>query len=258
MYFPDSYYNVLGAVQKYAEENGVYHKHHTQPGFYELCKSVWDEEQHWSVGRFRSLSMVNRFLCCTTKREYNVAIHSYNVAVLCMILLDEIGVTGPDIPNELRVDIYERALLHDCTESISMDIPYHVKKNFEEDIDDLVNSNINLLNLGTELTTIAVLPDGDGFTNFFVRVVDTMELALFCLEEQLLGNTVLDHGRRVLDICMDIIESDYSNRLKSDYKDTDFEEVASGLKDLLFDFSKFIDKQNERLLCSINTNRCAN
>lgn len=256
MYFPDDYYTVLGAVQKYAEENGVYHKHHTKPGFYDLCTSLWDNCNHWSVGRFRSLSMVNRFICCNTKREYNVAVHSYNVAMLCMIIISEIEHHGFDLMPEFIREVYERALLHDCTESLSMDIPYSVKNSFNQYVEDVVNKNVNLLCLDEDLTTIAVRPDDEsGYVNFFVRIVDTMELTLFCLEEEALGYTVVDHGQRALDICIDIIKSKYRCKLKS-MKDASNEQLdeVDGLMVCLDDFVQFIEGQDKKLLCSTSTN----
>ncbi len=255
------YSEVLEAVRQLAAKQGVKDKPFVKPDFDPLCSSLWDGQEHWSVGRFRSLSHVNRFLTCKTKRSYTVDSHSYGVAMLCMIILDKIENDPIDseceepiiISPDFKLRVYERALLHDCDESISMDIHYFIKRDFEELVEKEIAANIHVLNLSRRLQEIAATPDGQAdLAVRFVRIVDTMELALFCLEEELIGNVIQDSGYPVIDTCGKIIINHHIPALlKLRLRDhsTEFDRFICGfsaaLRDLLYDFLKFIEHKRK-------------
>jgi 5'-deoxynucleotidase YfbR-like HD superfamily hydrolase len=247
MEYTEDYYQVLGAVLHLAEKNGVYGKHHTQEGFYSLCEQLWDKKKHWSAGRFRALSFVNRFLACKA-RPYNVAEHTCNVAILCMICLDIIDTENVNVPAEFRAFVYERALLHDCTETLSMDVPYFVKEKYNKVIDRFVSDNLYSLNLSKRLSCISSMDESicvenseENFVVFFVRIVDTIELALFCLEEKLLGRIVVDNKKVVLHTCLNMLSTTYTERLRRlSNGNGDYYLIAYSMLNMVQSFTDFV------------------
>lgn len=73
------------------------------------------------------LSNVKRFAALKLDREYSGADHSYRVAMLGMLIVDEYNSQNPKKPINCE-EVLRKALLHDLEESITGDIPTPVKQ----------------------------------------------------------------------------------------------------------------------------------
>lgn len=142
--------------------------------------------------RLRHLTRCNNFHKVSSE---DVAQHSYYVAMLAMIITDELKEKGKKLDELL---ILRKALLHDVSEAVTGDIPHNVKKYVEFTVD-----------LEGVLTNIAGEYYTEGVSGRFgqyalwessckygdsgevVALVDMLELAVYCYEETLLGNKVI-------------------------------------------------------------------
>jgi len=73
-----------------------------------------------------SLAHVPRWCIVDTIKNQSVAEHSYNVTVIAMAIYDQIRLYINETGN-LKINILEKALLHDIKESITGDIPSPMK-----------------------------------------------------------------------------------------------------------------------------------
>lgn len=80
------------------------------------------------------LHAVKRCGIIEMSNEQSVAEHSYNVAMICMEILNDID--PQDLECEMRQNILEWALVHDLTELVTGDIPTPFKKAMDGSIED--------------------------------------------------------------------------------------------------------------------------
>ncbi len=93
----------------------------------------------------------------THLQEESVAEHSFFVALFSLKIVQLLK-----LPEELELRILRLAVLHDCAESITSDIPHNVKK-----LDDEIAEAV-------------------------VKLADNYSVLQFCINEQRLGNTSPD------------------------------------------------------------------
>lgn len=159
--------------------------------------------------RLRYIKRCNNF---PTVASTDVAQHSYFVTLLAMAIVDEYNTYAdlndkPIVSSEL---VLRKALLHDSDESITSDIPWNVK-HLDEDIHSLLVSKINekvkalyegctVMQEYYELSTHCK----EDMSGKIVELADMLELALYCWEEQQLGNTCM---KGLLEKCISLLES---------------------------------------------------
>ena len=84
------------------------------------------------------LSNVYRFAGKRVDSQYNVAEHSYRVAVLAMLVVDQYNKE-----NSIQIDkaeVLSKALLHDIEEAVFNDIPAPIHILWYENEEDYINS----------------------------------------------------------------------------------------------------------------------
>lgn len=78
------------------------------------------------------LSSIKRCGIIEMYRDQSVAEHSYNVAMLCMEIMNQMN--PADVEFGMKQNIIEWALVHDLTEVVTGDIPTPFKEAISEDI----------------------------------------------------------------------------------------------------------------------------
>ena len=144
------------------------------------------------------LSNVARFAGKKLNHPYNTAEHSFRVASLSMLIVDDYNHKNPK--NKINTEeVLRKALLHDLEESFINDIPTPAKKRnikFMEAYDELsteVMTNViigdNLVN--KELYLKLWKEDKKGETGEIILLADKLEAWDTCLYELSLGNLTL-------------------------------------------------------------------
>ncbi len=170
--------------------------------------------------RMRNIRRCNNF---PTLNQEDVAQHSFYVTMLAMAFADEYNTWAEEhnlefhpLDNDNQLDlvntelVLRKALLHDTEESITSDIPWNVKHmnpEVHESITAAINNRIDLAYQGTNTMEIyhkLGKECKDGFEGQFVDVADMVELALFCKEEIMMGNTAMTG---MLDKCISLIHA---------------------------------------------------
>lgn len=120
----------------------------------------------------------------THLQEESVAEHSFFVALFSLKIVQLLK-----LPEELELRILRLAVLHDCAESITSDIPHNVKKlypdfaAFLKTVEDQYYSK-NWSYFKTKLD--------DEIAEAVVKLADNYSVLQFCINEQRLGNTSPD------------------------------------------------------------------
>lgn len=143
------------------------------------------------------LSNIKRFAALKLDREYSVAEHSYRVAMMCIILVDEYNSleTTSESMKISREETIMKALFHDLEESIVGDIPTPVKQiegvrevirmasekiMKEQILDDNLPNKAEYLKMWVE--------DKDGETGQVILLADKLEALLAAAYELKRGN----------------------------------------------------------------------
>lgn len=120
----------------------------------------------------------------THLQEESVAEHSFFVALFSLKIVQLLK-----LPEELELRILRLAVLHDCAESITSDIPHNVKKlypdfaAFLKTVEDQYYSK-NWFYFKAKLD--------DEIAEAVVKLADNYSVLQFCINEQRLGNTSPD------------------------------------------------------------------
>ena len=120
----------------------------------------------------------------THLQEESVAEHSFFVALFSLKIVQLLK-----LPEELELRILRLAVLHDCAESITSDIPHNVKKLYPDfavflkTVEDQYYSK-NWSYFKAKLD--------DEIAEAVVKLADNYSVLQFCINEQRLGNTSPD------------------------------------------------------------------
>lgn len=179
--------------------------------------SIWEEQQNvrmlMNYRRMRSVKRCNNFL---VYKPEDVAQHSYFVAQLAMVLVDEYNqyiqefwVEDTETKFVSVEKVLRKALLHDTDEAFSSDIPWNIKHSTpeaHEQINKAVELMMDKVYEGTSDLFLSYHDMAahckDGFEGQIVDVADMLELALHCWEEYAIGNHWM---KPLLDKCVKII-----------------------------------------------------
>lgn len=231
-------------------------KYPTKGYFRSLCDCVWDNDNHWLIGRHRGMSYVNRFVVCNTAQPYTVADHTANMAVLFSIFIEKYNErTDEDscmINSKLAMDIYKEISIHDVFETITTDIPHFMKRRFRDVVIREEQANFEYLNLPSSLY------DCSPTVHKYVKVLDFIEMLLYLYEHYKLGMPVIkkdnmdEQGRPQNSDIIYVVMEKLSLYAKTLYEEqTEFSEFMS------FEADKLIAFIVRDLKCLKNTNQCA-
>lgn len=120
----------------------------------------------------------------THLQEESVAEHSFFVALFSLKIVQLLK-----LPEELELRILRLAVLHDCAESITSDIPHNVKKLYPDFAAFLktVEDQYYLKNWSYFKAKL-----DDEIAEAVVKLADNYSVLQFCINEQRLGNTSPD------------------------------------------------------------------
>lgn len=144
--------------------------------------------------RLKTMSSIQRFGTLPMIQGENVASHSFNVAILALLVADH--EENPDINVE---KVLRQALLHDFEETILSDIPHPIKHRFQggklgkvlkEIVPDLVRNEIfkELPQPLRDRFTRSALTAKDGIEGRVVAAADAMDILMTALRELKMGN----------------------------------------------------------------------
>lgn len=203
--------------------------------------------------RMRNIKRCNTF---PNINPEDVAQHSFYVAILAMSLADEYNTWVDEhnlefhpLDDENQYDLVKselvlrKALLHDTEEAITSDIPWNIK-HMNSEVDTILSKAINeRLKVAYEGTTTMDMyrelckDCKDGLEGKFVAVADMLELALYCKEECLMGNTSMI---KMLDKCINLtLKIDISSDLQK--SSPLFNSILTYLSDEKVEWSEYID-----------------
>jgi len=207
--------------------------------------SAWTDEENTFFTRHRALKYANRCLNIQHASEnYTVAEHTSMLGIFALIVFDEFDeynanhpLSATELSQDKRYEILRRILLHDVSESVTGDIPYFVGLDNEKYIEDTIEARGHTIFSSEALNEEVLAGDYDGPVELFVRVLDFVELAMFCLEQEIAGTVVIDHtrGTNVLDVCLELMKTKCN-----DCPDSDWNDIFYFLRDRICD--RFIDE----------------
>lgn len=159
--------------------------------------------------RLKTMSSIQRFGTLPMIQSESVASHSYNVAILSLMI--------SDYEPELVVDrelLLRKALFHDFEETILSDIPHPIKHRFkggklgkllEEIVPELVENEI-FKELPPDLRdryARVTIASKEGLEGRMVAAADAMDIVVTALREVKMGNKYFEHifvvGLRILE-----------------------------------------------------------
>lgn len=158
--------------------------------------------------RLKTMSSIQRFGTLPMIQGENVAAHSFNVAILALLIADYEGNPAVDVEKVLR-----QALLHDFEETVLSDIPHPIKHRFQggklgkvlkDIVPDLVRDEIfkELPEPLRDRCTRAALTAKDGIEGRIVGAADAMDILVTALRELKMGNryfqSIFDVGMTLL------------------------------------------------------------
>jgi 5'-deoxynucleotidase YfbR-like HD superfamily hydrolase len=159
--------------------------------------------------RLRNMSAIRRFGTMPSAQQDSVANHSYDVAVLSMMIADR-----QEDPTLSMEKILRKALWHDFEETIVSDIPHPIKHRYQggrlgkllEEIVETVLENEAFHELPEELSRRYAADARDAKRDREGEVVgaaDAMDLVIVATREIKMGNRYFDH---VFDVGMELCE----------------------------------------------------
>ena len=148
-------------------------------------------EINWIV-HSRRLTDVSRCGVLPVVKKQSVAEHTYNAQIIAMEIcrrLVQEGYVDKDSLSALVGGSLCKTLFHDLEETIIGDIPYPVK-NFNPVLKNIINEAQNSIMKKFYPADICVLNSQakEEICGQIVSKADYLELAVYCLEEQTLGN----------------------------------------------------------------------
>ncbi len=158
--------------------------------------------------RLKTMSSVQRFGTLPMVQSESVASHSYNVAILSLMIAD----AEPDLALD-REALLRKALFHDFEETILSDIPHPIKHRFQggklgrvlkEIVPELIRGEIfkELPPALKERYTQSALTAKEGVEGEVVAAADAMDIVITSLRELKMGNryfqNIFEIGLRML------------------------------------------------------------
>lgn len=159
-----------------------------------------DAQVFMNSRRMRHIKRCNNFPCVMPE---DVAQHSYFVAMLCKVFVEEYNNFCNVVKKEnLQVNLGEvlsKALCHDWDEAFTSDIPYVVKhlnpevhKSLEKGLREHLSSILDTCTCSIHNLYDCCKTCKDGTSGVIVGICDMLELAIYCYEECMLNNTALE------------------------------------------------------------------
>ncbi len=158
--------------------------------------------------RLKTMSSIQRFGTLPMIQSESVAAHSFNVAIMSLLIAD-----FDDPPNLNREAMLRKALFHDFEETVLSDIPHPIKHRFmggkldkllKEVVPDLIQNEI-FKELPPDLRdrcTRAALTAKEGPEGQIVAAADAMDIVMTSLRELKMGNryfqNIFEVGLRLL------------------------------------------------------------
>jgi putative hydrolase of HD superfamily len=149
--------------------------------------------------RLKTMSSIQRFGTLPMIQSESVASHSFNVAILALLIADY----DPELEADREL-LLRKALFHDFEETILSDIPHPIKHRFQggklgkllkEIVPGLIQDEI-FKELPPELRercTRAALSAKDGPEGRIVAAADAMDIVMTSLRELKMGNRYFQH-----------------------------------------------------------------
>lgn len=165
-----------------------------------------ESEANWSpeglpgfFERLKNMNAIRRFGTITSHNIESVATHSYDVAILSMMIYDRQGDASINLEEVLR-----KALWHDFEETIVSDIPHPIKHRYQggrlgkllEEIVEAVLDNDAFHELPEAMERRYARDAKEakwGAEGEIVAAADAMDLVLTATREIKLGNRYFDH-----------------------------------------------------------------
>lgn len=167
-----------------------------------IDEEKFDRQIHY----YRKMLNVQRLSGTSKLRSYNLAEHSYFVALLFQDFAKIEGI-------EYDIEVLEAVLKHDFLEVLTVDLPYHVKNHSKETQEAWETIENTIVKARKDEFAFPLMSDEDihSILNkeqfILMKACDILELLLFCLEEWSLGNKT-KALRVVIDNCF-AIEKEY-------------------------------------------------
>lgn len=134
-------------------------------------------------------------------KDEDIAQHSYFVSLFCLKIFKKINLT-----TEQKYNILVKAILHDCCEVITSDIPYDVKRNYPEVKDLFKNIELDYYkNNWKEYEKLFINQNENDIINLIVKLADIYSVRQYTLNEIILGNkdnemkNILENTKQRLD-----------------------------------------------------------
>jgi len=170
--------------------------------------------------RLRNLSAIRRFGTLPSAHPDSVANHSFDVAVLAMMIADREGDPGLSVERILR-----KALWHDFEETIVSDIPHPIKHRYQggrlgqllEEIVETVLENEAFHELPDDLSRRYASDAKDakrGREGEVVAAADAMDLVIVATREIKMGNRYFEH---IFDVGMKLCEKHRQFKLVDEF-----------------------------------------
>lgn len=117
-------------------------------------------------------------------KDEDIAQHSYFVSLFCLKIFKKVNLT-----TEQKYNILVKAILHDCCEILTSDIPYDVKRNYPEVKDLFKNIELDYYkNNWKEYEKLFTNKDEDDIIDLIVKLADIYSVRQYALNESILGN----------------------------------------------------------------------
>ena len=159
--------------------------------------------------RLKTMSSIQRFGTLPMIESESVASHSYNVAIMSLMVAD--------YEPELEVDreqLLRKALFHDFEETILSDIPHPIKHRFQggklgrllqEIVPELIENEIfkELPERLKRLYVRSALDAKEDLEGEIVAAADAMDIVMTSLREMKMGNRYFDN---IFDVGMGLLE----------------------------------------------------
>lgn len=123
--------------------------------------------------------------------DESVAEHSYYVSLFSMIIADTF-----DVNDKTKLLVVKKAMLHDLPEIVTSDIPHPTKERFprikeilEDAEDEILEEYLN----NPKEFFVKTNKSFEVIADIIVKLADKISVIQFCLVEQKLGNTTVDH-----------------------------------------------------------------
>jgi 5'-deoxynucleotidase YfbR-like HD superfamily hydrolase len=173
-----------------------------------------------SISDYRKMLYINRIPGVYKTRNYNLAEHSYFVAILFIRFAKEEGFI-------LTSEMIEAVLNHDVVETITADLPHHVKNHSQVTKDAWASIEAELVASYPEFSEYAdeALDKVLGHTHRLFKACDILELYIFCTEERVHGNKnpfIL----KVLNKCKALLDKELAFKSISEFLEEELNEIG--------------------------------